>query len=340
MTIRKLLFCCALLALLAGCSQKYAMTADDMARTLPLPRALDDDRERKDYGICRLSVMNIREEPAYEAEMGTQMLMGAICWIIERKDGWAMITTPEGYVAWVTEGSLVFTGADGAMAWKAAPRLIVTAHYTPLLTAPSRSAAVVRDAVCGCIVAKVARKGNYYRCRLPDGVEAYIAARDVADCRDYFASQHPSGGDIVATAKRYMGVPYLWAGSSGKGLDCSGLSQRVYMERGILLPRNASQQAEVGDEVDITGGWSNLQPGDLLFFGRPRANGSVGIYHVAIYIGGGQFIHSSGGLVHVNSLSPDRDDYFSGVANIVSARRILGSDDAASSLIINNGWYF
>ena len=340
MPFKKLLIYITLAAALTGCSQKYAVTPADLERTLPLPRAIDDDQTRKDYGICRISVMNVREDPAYEAEMGTQMLMGAICWVIERKDGWSMVITPDGYVAWVTDGSLQYTDAGGAMAWKASKRLIVTAHYTPLLAAPKRGAAIVRDAVRGCIVACTGTAGSYYRCRLPDGVEAFVAKRDVADCRKFFEKQNPSGTDIVSDAKLHMGVPYLWAGTSVKGLDCSGLAQRTYMDCGILLPRNASQQAQVGDEVDISGGWDNLQQGDLLFFGRTRADGSVGIYHVAIYIGGGQFIHSSGGLVHVNSLIPGRDDYFSGVANIVSARRILGSEDAASSRIINNGWYF
>ena len=138
MTFHKFLFIAVVALILAGCSQKYAVTAQDMARTLPMPKTLDDDKTRKDYGICRISVMNVREEPAYEAEMGTQMLMGAICWIIERKGGWSMISSPEGYIAWVTDGSLFFTDYDGAMAWKASPRLIVTAHYTPLLAAPKR----------------------------------------------------------------------------------------------------------------------------------------------------------------------------------------------------------
>ena len=341
MTIRKSLFCLVLLAAVAGCSRNFAVTPADLERTLPLPRAIDDDQTRKDYGICRISVMNVRENSAYEAEMGTQMLMGAICWIIERKDGWSMVITPDGYVAWVTDGSLQYTDAGGAMAWKASKRLIVTAHYTPLLAAPRRSAAIVRDAVRGCIVACTGTAGSYYRCRLPDGVEAYVARRDVADCRNYFTNQHPSGSDIVADAKLYMGVPYLWAGTSAKGLDCSGLAQRTYMDCGIILPRNASQQAAVGDNVDISDGWENLRQGDLIFFGRTRADGSVGVYHVAIYIGDYQFIHSAGGLVHINSLIPGRDDYFSGVTNIVSARRILGSDAATGeSLVINNGWYF
>ena len=342
MSFKKYLFFVAAILLMAGCSQKYAMTPGDLARTLPMPRALGNGMDGDDFGICLLSVMNIREEPAYEAEMGTQMLMGAICWIIERKDGWAMIATPDGYIAWVSEKSLQVTNAAGALAWKAQPKLIVTSHYTPLLSEPKAGSEIVRDAVRGCIFSKIARKGKYYLCKLPDGVEAYVAARDVADCREYFENQHPSGGNIVADAKLYMGVPYLWGGTSIKGVDCSGLAQRVYMDCGILLPRNASQQARSGDDVDISGGWDNLQPGDLLFFGRPRDDGSISIYHVAIFIGDGQIIHSAAGKVHTASFIRGRANYYRGCENIVSARRILGNVDKekAAWSILTSGWYF
>ena len=135
---------------------------------------------------------------------------------------------------------------------------------------------------------------------------------------------------------------YLWGGSSIKGVDCSGLAQRVYMDCGILLPRNASQQARSGEEVDISNGWDNLQPGDLLFFGRPREDGSTSIYHVAIYIGGGQIIHSAAGKVHTASFIRGRANYYRGCENIVSARRILGSvdSDKAAWSILSSGWYF
>ncbi len=338
--------CCRFLLALAivctGCSKNFAVSVDDLARTLPMPKTLDDDYSRQDYGICKISVMNVREEPAYEAEMGTQMLMGAICWIIDRRDGWSMISTPDGYIAWVTDASLHYTDYGGAMSWKAAPRLVVTAHYTPLLSEPRAGSDIVRDAVRGCIVAKTGRKGSYYQCRLPDGEQAYIAARDVADCREYFEAQHPAGTDIVADAKRYMGVPYMWGGTSIKAVDCSGLTQRVYMDCGILLPRNASQQARSGDEVDISAGWDKLQPGDLLFFGRPRDDGTWRIYHVAIYIGDGQIIHSAAGKVHTASCVRGRANYYRGCENIVAARRILGSEESGKAVwsICNNGWYF
>ncbi|MCW2755896.1 MAG: Lytic transglycosylase catalytic subunit [Marmoricola sp.] len=92
-----------------------------------------------------------------------------------------------------------------------------------------------------------------------------------------------SGGDaVVADARQYLGVPYVWGGTDPKtGLDCSGLVQRVYSDLGYTLPRTAAEQATAGTEVP--GGLANAQPGDLLTFGSPA-------HHIGIYIGGGQMI--------------------------------------------------
>ncbi len=331
------------IAAVAGCSRRYwGITASALRQTLPIPAPIEGGTAGGEYGICRISVMNLREEGAYEAEAATQTLMGCVVRVLDHKNGWAMVSTPEGYVAWVTEGSLFFTDEAGVISWKARPRLIVTSRYATLLSAPKKGSAIVRDAVRGCIVANLGPEGRYFKCSLPDGTQAYIERRDAAPCREYFESQHPTGEQIVTVAKQYMGIPYMWGGTSIKAVDCSGLSQRVYMDCGILLPRNASQQARSGDEVDISGGWGNLQPGDLLFFGRPRSGGGTSIYHVAIYIGDGQIIHSCAARVQFDGIIPGRADYFAGSSNIVCARRILGSEDCGKGVwsILANGWYF
>ncbi|MCW2856964.1 MAG: Lytic transglycosylase, catalytic [Marmoricola sp.] len=92
-----------------------------------------------------------------------------------------------------------------------------------------------------------------------------------------------AGGDaVVADARQYLGVPYVWGGTDPKtGLDCSGLVQRVYSDLGYTLQRTAAEQATAGTEVP--GGLANAQPGDLLTFGSPA-------HHIGIYIGGGQMI--------------------------------------------------
>jgi len=97
------------------------------------------------------------------------------------------------------------------------------------------------------------------------------------------AAGSTQGDAVVAGARKYLGVPYVWGGTDpAKGLDCSGLVQKVYSELGYDLPRVSYQQAEAGRPVD---GLANAQPGDILAFGSP-------VHHVGIYIGDNQMIHA------------------------------------------------
>ncbi len=110
----------------------------------------------------------------------------------------------------------------------------------------------------------------------------------------------PSGAEVVSTAQRYLGVPYVWGGASpSTGFDCSGLVQYVYGQLGISLPRTSQEQANVGIPVASL---SQATPGDLLIFNSP-ADGANG--HVGIYIGGGKMIDApyTGADVRVDSVS-------------------------------------
>jgi cell wall-associated NlpC family hydrolase len=100
-------------------------------------------------------------------------------------------------------------------------------------------------------------------------------------------------GGVVGIAMRYLGIPYVYGGSSPSGFDCSGFVMYVYAQVGVSLPHNAAMQYGYGTPVDR----SQLQPGDLVFFN--------GLGHNGIYIGGGQFIHSphTGDVVKISSLS-------------------------------------
>lgn len=105
-------------------------------------------------------------------------------------------------------------------------------------------------------------------------------------------------GSPVETALSYHGIPYVWAGASPSGMDCSGLTMYVYKQHGVELPHHAASQFLLGQKVDP----DNLAPGDLVFFGSP-------VHHVGMYIGGGYFVHAprTGDFVKVSKLA-DRHD--------------------------------
>ena len=124
--------------------------------------------------------------------------------------------------------------------------------------------------------------------------------------------------EIIATAFRLKGSPYLWGGMTPKGVDCSGLVRWSCLMNGILLPRNASQMVFCGDEVAL----DSLQRGDLVFFGTPATSEKPQrVTHVGIYIGNNHIIHSSH-LVRVNSLIPGESDYYENAHRLIEARRL------------------
>ena len=116
------------------------------------------------------------------------------------------------------------------------------------------------------------------------------------------SSSGGSGSNIVENAKKYLGVPYVYGGTTPAGFDCSGLTQYVYNESGITIPRAAADQykSNSGQFVDK----SQLQPGDLIFFtGSNGSKSNPG--HVGIYVGNNQMIHapSSGKTVMYQDIS-------------------------------------
>ena len=138
---------------------------------------------------------------------------------------------------------------------------------------------------------------------------------------------------IIATAHSMMGIPYLWAGTSSKGVDCSGFMRTVLFMHDIIIPRDASQQAYVGKHIDIVPDFSNLQPGDLIFFGRKATpERKERVVHVGMYIGNKRFIHSQGD-VRVNSFSPD-DELFDeyNLGRLLFATRVLPYINKEASL--------
>ena len=179
---------------------------------------------------------------------------------------------------------------------------------------------------------------------LPSGKTGYVPVKDVvrleswaSDRESRLKDEAAFRQDLVSTALGFLGVPYLWGGTSIKNVDCSGLSRSVYFANGLLLPRNASQQAVAGcdrnifnDSGDVD--WSELLPGDLIFWGKAATDSTKArATHVGMYIGKGRFIHSAQ-VVRINSLDPSAPDYYD--RKPIGARNMVGSVDSPDSGVV------
>lgn len=318
---------CLLLALLAAAASGAA------AQTLS-SAGLEPD------AVVNFSAGYLRAEPDYEAPLETQILMGTPVAVVDSSSYWRKVITPD-YTAWINVLGL----APLPEGYVAAPKYICTAEYSHVFAEPSYGAARLSDLVLGDLLriaadrkgAPLRRKG-FCRVLLPSGAAGWVPRKDVAEFSGWAASRNPTPDNIVATALRFTGIPYLWGGNSVKGFDCSGLVKLSFFLNGVVLPRNASQQVNLGTELDVSGvpdgDFSALAPGDLLFFGS-RETGRV--THVALYIGDGRIVHSSQ-LVRVNSLRPRDPDYYENAGRLLYGRRILGTPDAAP--LTGAPWYF
>ena len=299
--------------------------------------------EGRRWAVVDLSVNYMREAPDYTAENGDQTLMGTVVEIVSQEGYWRQVVSPEPYKAWVNELGLAEMDAAEVNEYIASPKYICTADFAHIYAGPSAKSGTVSDLVMGCLVRPVAdrqgkavKKGKFLACKLPDGRTGWVPKADLEDFASWTATRNATGESIVGTALRFLGVPYMWGGTSFKSVDCSGFSLCVYFMNGILLPRNTSQQVRAGVEVAP----DSLQPGDLLFFGTPATDEKPErVNHVGIYIGDGRFIHSSQ-LVRISSLDPAEPDYYE--RKPIRIRRILGhiDDGAGVSLLAKSPLYF
>jgi gamma-D-glutamyl-L-lysine dipeptidyl-peptidase len=307
----------------------------DEIKTLPEP-----ELEDKVYGLVEVSVCNIRYSPKHSGEMASQALMGTPVRILEKEDnGWLLIQTPDQYISWVDRGAITMMNKEGIDRWKAVPKVIYTRSYGSAYSEPNEESATVSDLVAGCMMELVAEKGDFYQVLFADQRTGFVPKKESNVYNEWLAKMTASEESLIKTSKRLMGVPYLWGGTSFKGVDCSGFTKTVYFLNGIVLPRDASQQVMVGETIDKTGNWNELKPGDLLFFGDKREDGSERVVHVAMWLGNGEYIHASD-KVRVSSMittASNYDDY--NAKRYLRAKRVLKTGMAGVGVLKDNVVY-
>lgn len=295
-------------------------TVNDSLRILP-----DNDQlGEQTYGLVNLSVCNIRSRPAHSAELSTQATLGTPLRVYQQEDNWYLVQTPDGYLGWLNRGGFTSLTAGEWLTWTQANRVVYLPDLGFVLSGPDAAADPVSDLVAGNILESLGSRGTFTQIRFPDGRTGYLASTDVMPFADWAQNTVPASEQILATASRHLGRPYMWGGTSGKAMDCSGFTKTVFFLHGLLLPRDASQQVHVGTPINADTSLANLQPGDFLFFGRaPTSTSPEKITHVAIYMGDGRIIHAAE-RVQIQSLRPGDPDFApERLATFVRAKRML-----------------
>ncbi len=290
----------------------------------------------QEWAVTCVSANYMRSEPDYESPLETQTLMGAVMQAGPLSGRWLSVCPKAPHYDNVWVNSMTVARMDDAQleGYIAAEKYICTAPYSQVTDMPV-GGNVVCDLVMGDLVRKVFNdRGKaihtvtHAKVMLPDGRTGYVRYGDLNDFKSWLSLRNPSGADIVSTAHKFTGVPYLWGGNSVKGMDCSGLVWLTYYMNGILLPRNASQMALAGVDVPL----QSLMTGDLIFFGNEEGR----INHVGIYTGEAGVIHSSQ-MVYEGSIDPGSPYYLD--RQIVCARRILGHLKEGAVKISDSPWF-
>ena len=223
---------------------------------------------RPPRGIVICGVTALRAEPDDAAELVDQAQYGEEMTRLGDRAEWTYVQGPDLYFGWIRAVDLGGLG-DGP------ERSVVAVPLAAVRANASDTAEVVDELPAGASLLPKERAGDWWQL----GRDRWLRVADTIEVAA-IPHRHPTADDLLATAEAFLGVPYLWGGTSAYGIDCSGFTQQVYRLNGVGLVRDADQQALGGRPVE------EARPGDLFFFGADR------VTHTAIATGERTFVHA------------------------------------------------
>lgn len=269
--------------------------------------------------VVATSVADIRRDPDPEAELVTQALMNMTAVAGEASGAWTHATLPD-YKGWIRTSELelaivrgVCEGDEGTCGVALPYSVVVTTPHAPVYT-HAEGDDILFEVYLSTVLPYIdLSHPQRLRIALPGDKEGWIP-RECVDLRNNNALYPLQDISVVTEyARSFFGVPYLWGGTSWRGIDCSGFVQLCYRMGGQDIPRDADEQH---DALTQSVSRSEMQAGDLIFFGSKQ------ITHVGMALNKHEFIHAEGqdfNRVLIHSLDPKHPDYHARLDSIIWA---------------------
>ena len=282
------------------------------------------------FAIARNSVINIRSKPKHSAELGTQGLLGMPLKVLDKKGDFYRVQTPDNYISWVDKGGITRMNKEIYDQWNSRKKIMFTKNFGYVYTDKNENSSIISDITLGGILNFKSLDNKFYEVEYPDKRIGFIKKEEAINYESWIRNLNPSKESVETISKKMNGFPYLWGGTSSKGMDCSGFTKTVYFMNGFIIPRDASQQINAGETVDKELNFEGLEKGDLIFFGsKATAEKKQRVTHVGIWLGNNrkEFIHASGN-VHISSMDNKQPNYDEFNKNrYLGGKRYLGVKD-------------
>jgi len=240
--------------------------------------------------VVVVSVENMYSAADDTKDVVSQATLGQTVAVLQEQGAFVRVRTPDRYEGWLPRAALAAYPDAAAARYARSGRLVeVTSLMANLYREADVSTArpLLQAPLATRLEVEVEHGERWLTVRLPGGGSAYVQRGDVRPVAAEAPRRRGTPAELVATARRFMGVPYLWGGMTARGIDCSGLASRVYHANGVDLPRDADMQFEDANAAPVARG--ALRPGDLVFFGRDAKH----ITHVGMYLGKGRFVNAT-----------------------------------------------